>query len=118
MNRFLTNIKSFTSKNYNIIIVCLLVLLIMRGCKSCSNERAYEYKQNQYEYVIDSLNTTIIDTTKYFEFECRKLNDSIHLLNAKNNIINEAFKDVKTDRDHYRKVNNDLVNLTIKKDTL
>ena len=129
MNNFLIKLKSFVSKYSIAIIVCLIVLLFFRGCKIKSTERNMKYNEKIYEYIIDSLNTILSNDKLSFENErvfynneINKLHDSIYVLNAKNQILIDAFDDIKIDRDHYRKINKDLVNVTnnlsIKNDTI
>lgn len=67
----------------------------------------------QYEYVIDSMQTVIDERS----MDTKDLCDTIHSLRAENTVLKEIVKDLKSDRDHYRKVNRDLVVVTDKLST-
>lgn len=76
-------------------------------------ERRYEYNVKQYEYVIDSMQTVIDERS----MDTKDLCDTIHSLRAENTVLKDIVKDLKSDRDHYRKVNRELVVVTDKLST-
>ena len=76
-------------------------------------ERRYEYNVKQYEYVIDSMQTLIDERS----MDTKDLCDTIHSLRAENTVLKDIVKDLKSDRDHYRKVNRELVVVTDKLST-
>lgn len=76
-------------------------------------ERRYEYNVKQYEYVIDSMQTVIDERS----MDTKDLCDTIHSLRTENTVLKDIVKDLKSDRDHYRKVNRELVVVTDKLST-
>lgn len=115
-------IKNWITSNSKVIIICLLVLLMLKSCSTCTSKRQYEYKTVKYEYIIDSLENNIENNSIEYNNIIHQMNDTIYILRSQNKILFDAINDIKIDRDYYRKVNNDLVNVTnnlsIKKDTI
>ena len=110
-------IKTWIKDHYQLIIACLLLVIMLKGCASCSMERRYEYQQVQYEYVIDSMQTVIDERS----IDTKDLCDTIHSLRAENTVLKEVINDLREDKNYYRKTNRDLVNVTealSKKDTI
>ena len=110
-------IKNWIKDHYQLIIACLLLVIMLKGCASCSMERRYEYQQIQYEYVIDSMQTVIDERS----IDTKDLCDTIHSLRAENIVLKEVINDLREDKNYYRKTNRDLVNVTealSKKDTI
>ena len=105
-------IKNWIKSSCEVIIVCLLALLLLKSCTGCASNRRFEYKTIQYEYTIDSLNTTIENNVIEYRSECKRLNDSIYILNSQNRILIDAINELKVDKEYYRRVNNELVNVT------
>lgn len=111
MNKFKTIIE-WTKQNSKLVIICLLVVLMLKGCGSCTSERRYEYKINKYEYLIDSLETSINN----YKVDYKRLNDSlsekIHILESNNALLKDAIDDARKNVEYQRKVNNELVGVT------
>lgn len=121
-------IKYWISKYSTPIITCLIALLLLKSCKSCSTEKRYEYniKQNTELYcnkidsmklVTDSLQTIINSKTVIN----KQLTDSINTLKYENSLLTSAMDDVKKDKEYYRKQNRNLANMAenlTKKDTI
>jgi hypothetical protein len=93
-------------KEYSLLIISCLILVIM--IKGCSSNRKYEYMSNKYEYTI----TTMTNTIDSCNFNTRCLCDTIYNLRQENALIKDMLKDAKSDKEYYRKVNNNLVNVT------
>ena len=121
-------IKYWINKYSTPIITCLIALLLLKSCKSCSTEKRYEYniKQNTELYcnkidsmklVTDSLQTIINSKTVIN----KQLTDSINTLKYENSLLKSAMDDVKKDKEYYRKQNRNLANMAenlTKKDTI
>lgn len=106
-------IKQWIKDHMSLIVACLLLVLMLKGCQSCNMERRYEYNVKQYELVIDSMQTVIDERS----LDTKDLFDTIHSLRSENTVLKEVVKDLKSDRDHYRKVNRELVVVTDKLST-
>lgn len=121
-------IKYWISKYSTYIVTCLIALLLLKSCKSCSTEKRYEYsiKQNtelycnkidSMKHVSDSLQTIINSKTVIN----KQLVDSINTLKYENSLLKSAMDDVKKDKEYYRKQNRNLANMAenlTKKDTI
>jgi hypothetical protein len=121
-------IKYWISKYSTYIVGCLIALLLLKSCKSCSTEKRYEYniKQNTELYcnkidsmklVTDSLQTIINSKTVIN----KQLTDSINTLKYENSLLKSAMDDAKKDKEYYRKQNRNLANMAenlTKKDTI
>lgn len=100
------------------IITILIVLLLLKSCKSCSTEKRYEYniKQNTELYCnkIDSIKTIadsmqlVIDNKSTLN---KQLSDSINTLKYENSLLKTAVDDAKKDKEYYRKQNRNLANM-------
>ena len=100
-----------------LVITALLFIIMMKGCKSCSTERRYEYNKVKQEHVIDSLNTQL-EVYKYSkDTSVRNLYDTIHTLRRENAVLKEVMKDMQKDKEHYRKVNIDAMRIIKEKQT-
>lgn len=104
-------------KEYQSLIIGLLILVVMlKGCQCCNIERQYEYQQFQYEYVIDSMQTIIDERL----MDKKDLCDTIHSLRAENTVLKDVIKDMKSDKEYYKRQNRNLANVAenlSKKDT-
>lgn len=110
-------IKTWIKDHYQLIIGLLIMVIMLKGCNSCNMERRYEYQETQYEYVIDSMQAVIDERS----IDTKDLCDTIHSLRAENTVLKDIIKDVKADREYYRKQNRDLANVAenlSKRDTL
>lgn len=111
MNKLKTIIE-WTKQNSKLIIISLLIILMLKGCGSCTTERRYEYQINKYETQIDSLKA---DINKY-EIEYKRLNDSlsekIHILESNNLLLQNAMDDARKDIEYQRRVNSGLMDVT------
>lgn len=98
-------------KEYSILIIaCLILALMVRSCGNSMMARRFEYSTNRYEYIIDSL-TGAISATQ----------DSMAIVKFENEVLKGTVKDYRKDKEHYIRVNNNLVNVTknlSKKDTI
>lgn len=105
-------IIEWTKRNSKLIIIGLLVVLMLKGCGSCTTERRYEYNINQYETQIDSLQNVIEKQT----IEYNRLNDSlserIHILESNNSLLQNAMNDARKDIEYQRRVNSGLMDVT------
>lgn len=108
----LKTIIEWTKQNSKLIIISLLIILMLKGCGSCTTERRYEYQINKYESQIDSLKA---DINKY-EIEYKRLNDSlsekIHILESNNLLLKDAINAERKNAEFQRKVNNELIGVT------
>ena len=100
-------IKTWIKDHYQLIIGLLIMVIMLKGCSSCNMERRYEYQETQYEYVIDSMQAIIDERS----IDTKDLCDTIHSLRAENTVLKDIIKDVKADREYYRKQNRDLANV-------
>ena len=110
-------IKTWIKNHYQLIIGLLVMVIMLKGCSSCNMERRYEYQETQYEYVIDSMQAIIDERS----IDTKDLCDTIHSLRAENTVLKDIIKDIKADREYYRKQNRDLANVAenlSKRDTL
>lgn len=107
----------FYKKYINYIVIALIILLMLKGCQNCSNERQLEYKTIQHEQIIDSMQNIIDERS----IDTKDLCDTIHSLRSENTILKEVIRDIKADKEYYKKQNRDLANVAenlSKKDTL
>lgn len=104
-------------KEYQSLIIGLLILVVMlKGCQCCNIERQYEYHQSRYEYVIDSMQTVIDERS----MDKKDLCDTIHLLRGENTVLKDVIKDIRSDKEYYKRQNRNLANVAenlSKKDT-
>ena len=106
-------VKDWLKEHQSLIIGLLVLVLMLKSCTSCQDERRYEYKQIMYEKTIDSMEYVIAERS----VNTKDLCDTIHSLRSENTVLKEVIKDLRSDRDHYRKVNKDLVVVTDKLST-
>lgn len=106
-------IRDWVHEHKPLIIGLLVLVLMLKSCTACQQERQYEYKQIMYEKTIDSMQYVIDERS----IDTKDLCDTIHSLRAENTILKDVIKDLKGDRDHYRKVNSELVVVTDKLST-
>jgi uncharacterized coiled-coil DUF342 family protein len=106
-------IREWVHEHKSLIIGLLVLVLMLKSCTACQQERQYEYKQIMYEKTIDSMQYVIDERS----MDTKDLCDTIHSLRAENTILKDVIKDLKGDRDHYRKVNSELVVVTDKLST-
>lgn len=111
-------IKNWLKEYQSLIIGILVLVLMLKGCQSCNMERRYEYQTSQYEYVIDSMQTVIDERS----MDTKDLCDTIHSLRAENTVLKDVIKDIRQDKEHYRKANRELMivteNLSTKHDSI
>lgn len=89
-------------KEYALLIIAVLILIVMiKSCGASKDERYYAYNAARYEYTIDSLTGVINDNR-----------DTIYILRNENSLLRENIIDIQRDKEHYRKANNNLVNVT------
>lgn len=97
----LNKIKAWI-KEYALLIIAVLILTIMiKSCGASNDERYYTYNVARYECTIDSLTKAINDNR-----------DTIFILRNENYLLRENIIDIQRDKEHYRKANNSLVNVT------
>jgi predicted RNase H-like nuclease (RuvC/YqgF family) len=97
----LNKIKEWIKEYALLIIAVLIVTIMVKSCSASSDERYYAYNVKRYEYTIDSLTRTINDNR-----------DTIYILRNENSLLRENIIDIQRDKEHYRKANNNLVNVT------
>lgn len=111
-------LKNWYNEHKSLIIGLLVLVLMLKGCQSCNMERRYEYQETQYEYVIDSMQTVIDDCS----VDSKSLCDTIYALRKENTVLKDVIKDIREDKEHYRKANKELMvvteSLSVKKDTI
>lgn len=110
-------IKNWLNEHKSLIIGLLIALLMFKNCNSCTQERKYEYTIIQYEQIIDSMQIAIDERM----MDTKDLCDTIHNLRKENTVLKDVIKDLKEDKNYYRRTNRDLVNVTealSKKDTI
>lgn len=106
----MNKIKNWLKEHQPLIIAILILVIALKGCKSCKMERNYYYNATQYEYIIDSMKTVIDERS----IDTKDLCDTIHMLRTENNTLKDIVTDLKNDREHYRNVNKELVGVTNK----
>lgn len=111
-------VKDWYNEHKSLIIGLLVMVIMLKGCQSCNMERRYEYQETQYEYVIDSMQTVIDGCS----VDSKSLCDTIYALRRENTVLKDVIKDIRKDKEHYRKANNELMvvteNLSTKRDTM
>ena len=111
MNKFKTIIEWIKSNN-KLIIISLLVLLMLKGCNSCTTEKRYEYKINQYKIQVDSLQNTVEKHIIDYNDLRDSLSEQIHILESNNILLQDAVNNARKDIEYQRRVNTDLVDIT------
>lgn len=110
-------IKNWLNEHKSLIIGLLIAVLMFKNCNSCTQERRYEYAIDQYEYTLDSMQVVIDERS----VDTKDLCDTIHALRSENTILKDIIRDIKADREYYRKQNRDLANVAenlSKRDTI
>lgn len=106
----MNKIKAWIKEYAILIITCMLLVIMIKSCGNNMIERRFNHSTVKYEYIIDSL-TMNINATK----------DSMNSLKFENELLKNSIKDYRKDKEHYIKVNNNLVNVTknlSKRDTI
>lgn len=111
MNKFKTIIEWIKSNN-KLIIISLLVLLMLKGCNSCTTEKRYEYKINQYKIQVDSLQNSVEKHIIDYNDLRDSLSEQIHILESNNILLQDAVNNARKDIEYQRRVNTDLVDVT------
>lgn len=118
-------IKNWLNEHKSLIIGLLIVLLLFKNCSSCTQERQYEYKENNYietidslYFCIDSLNNEIDSLNDVIEIQLR----DITYLNSSNETYSIAYKNLTESNKNLQHANSVLINtnkkLTEKRDTI
>ena len=95
----LKTIIEWTKQNSKLIIISLLIILMLKGCGSCTTERRYEYQINKYETQIDSLKAEIenkkseLEIVEKFKTEIEGLNNTIAEANEKTEVAEKLASD-------------------------
>jgi septal ring factor EnvC (AmiA/AmiB activator) len=113
----MNKIKEWLKEYRSLIIGLLILILMLKSCTSCQNQRRFEYKQEHYEYVIDSMQNVIDERS----IDTKDLCDTIHSLRAENSVLKDVIKEIQIDKEYYRRQNNNLADVAenlSKKDTL
>jgi cell division protein FtsB len=97
-------IKNWLNEHKALIIGLLIALLMFKNCNSCTQERKYEYTITQYEQIIDSMQIAIDERM----MDTKDLCDTIHSLRAENTVLKDVIKDIKADKEYYKKQNRNL----------
>ena len=103
----MNKIKEWLKEHKSLIIGLLILVLMLKSCTSCQSERQYEYKQTQYEYVIDSMQSVINERS----VDTKDLCDTIHSLRRENAVLKSTINDLIEDRAYYRRQNRNLANV-------
>ena len=111
MNKFKTIIE-WIKRNNKLIIISLLVLLMLKGCNSCTTKKRYEYKINQYKIQVDSLQNTVEKYIIDYNDLRDSLSEQIHILESNNILLQDAINNARKDIEYQRRVNTDLVDVT------
>lgn len=117
MNKITFWVKKYSTQ----IIIFLMIVLMLKECKSCSKNRQYQHYKIQYEYNLDSIHNALIMLKDTDTKIINKLSDSIAALQYENKLLKSVMDDVKKDKEYYRKQNNSLTNMAnklVKKDTI
>ena len=93
-------IKNWIKEYQPLIIGLLLLVIICKGYISCQNEKGYEYKEIQYENIIDSMQVVIDERS----IDTKDLCDTIHSLRAENTVLKEVIKNIITDKKYYNNI--------------
>ena len=110
-------VKSWVKDRHWVVIGCLVVLLMFKSCKVNFIERQMTYNTTKYELMLDSMQYTI----DVYSLDNKDLYDSLSFIRAENNLLKELIKDIKKDKEYYRKQNRNLANVAealSKKDTI
>jgi hypothetical protein len=122
----MNKIKNFIKTHYLGVITCLIILLSLKSCNSCTSNRRHEFETIKYKNIIDSLQTVItnndieysniinVNDKAQLDLNARydALIKEIDFLKAENSILKEAINDAKQDKEYYKRINNNLVNVT------
>lgn len=100
-------IKDFIKENSLLIVAILILFIMLKSCSSNRLTRRFDYTKQQYEYCIDSLNNVI----DLYKIDIKHYNDSIYIVRTENDMLKDIVNDVKRDKEFYKKVNRDLVNV-------
>jgi septal ring factor EnvC (AmiA/AmiB activator) len=100
----MNKIKEWLKEHQSLIIACLLLVIMLKGCSSCQAERQFEYQMTRYEYAIDSMQNIIDERS----INTKDLCDTIHSLRAENTVLKNVITEIKADKEYYRKQNKNL----------
>jgi hypothetical protein len=106
----MNKIKAWIKEYSMLIIACLILAVMVKSCGNSIIERRYEYSINKYEYVVDSL-----------ILELKNTKDTLYSLRRENDMLKGSINDYRKDKEHYIRMNNNLVNVTknlSKRDTI
>jgi outer membrane protein TolC len=85
---------------------------MLKGCNSCTTEKRYEYKINQYKIQVDSLQNSVEKHIIDYNDLRDSLSEQIHILESNNILLQDAVNNARKDIEYQRRVNTDLVDVT------
>ena len=88
----MNKIKEWLKEHQSLIIACLILVIMLKGCSSCQTERHFEYEFARYEHVIDSMQNVIDERS----INTKDLCDTIHSLRAENTALMSCITSFKT----------------------
>lgn len=104
------NIINWLKEHQPLIIAILIMVVALKGCKSCNMNRVYYYNIAQYETKMDSMQNVINECS----VDTKELCDTIRSLRMENSSLKDMITELKSDREHYRVVNKELIGVTNK----
>lgn len=99
MKNILKKIGEFIKYYAYLIIACLIMAFMFRGCKIDRMERIAEMDKAKYECTIDSLQTNF-DNIK----------DTLYTVRLENDLLKNTIIEYQKDKDYYIDINKDLLN--------
>lgn len=100
----MNKIKEWLKEHQSLIIACLILVIMLKGCSSCQADRHFECEYARYEHVIDSMQTVIDERS----INTKDLCDTIHSLRAENTVLKDVIRDIMIDNEYYKKQNINL----------
>lgn len=106
-------IKDLYNKYIHWIVIILFILLMFKGCQSCSRDRKIEYNQSQYRQSEIMLMESIDSINNVIQYRNQQI-DSLHSIIVNKdfqlNILNNELEELKETVKHYRDTNTTLIN--------
>lgn len=103
----MNKIKDFIKEHSLLIVALLFVAILLKGCSTDRLSRRFEYQSKQYEHCIDSLQSTI---DKY-KMDIKNYCDTLYLVRNENAALKDAILDAKKDKEFYKRINRDLIDV-------
>ena len=103
----IAKIKDFIKEHSLLIVALLIIVIMLKSCGVSRAERRFEYSKQQYMHQIDSMANVIND----FDANIKQYKDSLYIIHTENEMLKSAINDAKQDKEFYKRVNRDLVNV-------